>query len=201
MAPAAVDEGAAMSEDKPGRPQLSTKAIDGFTIFLFGLALASGIACWQIKGWDAVVRVLGEDLGQIASILPTIAMGLTISGCIQVMAERWPLAKWLGEGSGWRGLTVATGAGIATPGGPFTAFPLVVALNQAGAAVSTLNAYITAWAVNGFQRVLVWEIPFMGPEFAFLRFVVSLPLSFVAGVTTHLMLRRRPRPPVTPPEP
>lgn len=196
-----------MSDGKGAPRQLPTKAVDGFTVFLFGLALSSGIACWQIKGWDVVTRVLVEDIGQIASILPTITMGLIISGCIQVMSARWPLAKWLGEGSGWQGLAIVTGAGIATPGGPFTAFPLVVALNQAGAATSTLNAYITAWAANGFQRVLVWEIPFMGPEFAFLRFVVSLPLSFIAGVLTRLMLRRgggarsAESPPARPPDP
>ncbi|MFO1188433.1 MAG: permease [Alphaproteobacteria bacterium] len=182
-----------MSNGQAGRPQLPIKAADKFTLILFGMALTSGIACWQLRGWDVVLRVLGEDALQIASILPMIAMGLIISGCIQELSQRWPLSKWLGEGSGWQGLAIATGAGVATPGGPFTAFPLVIALNQAGAATSTLNAYITAWAVNGFQRILVWEIPFMGPEFAFLRFVVSLPLSFLAGLLTRLLLRRRHR--------
>jgi len=171
---------------------MPARTVDRFTVILFGLALAAGIACWQIKGWDVVVRVLAEDVVQILSLLPVIAMGLAISGCVQILAERWPLAKWLGEGSGWQGYGIATGAGIATPGGPFTAFPLVIALHEAGAATSTLNTYITAWAVNGFQRVLVWEIPFLGPEFAFLRFAVSLPLSFLAGLITRSMLRRRP---------
>ena len=49
-------------------------------------------------------------------------------------------------------------------------------------------AYITAWATLGLQRVLVWDVPFMGAEFAFLRILISLPLPVIAG----LIARRLP---------
>ncbi len=34
-------------------------------------------------------------------------------------------------------------------------------------------AYITAWATLGLQRILVWDVPFMGAEFAMLRILPS----------------------------
>ena len=50
-----------------------------------------------------------------------------------------------------------------------------------------LIAYISAWALNGFSRILVWEIPVLGPEFAALRFFASLPLPLLAGlIARHL---------------
>lgn len=188
-----------MSENGRSPAPASPRTARGLTLFLLALAVASGIACWQIKGWDVVKQTLIDDIFQIGSILPTIGVGMIISGCIQILSAHWPLARWLNGGSIWQGLAIATGAGAATPGGPFTAFPLVVALNEAGASAATLNAYITAWSVNGFQRVLVWEIPFMGPEFALLRFIVSIPLSFIAGLITRAMLKRRGGPTLPPP--
>jgi hypothetical protein len=61
------------------------------------------------------------------------------------------------------------------------AFPLVLVLAQAGADRGALIAFIVAWGLNGFQRVLVWEVPLLGADFALLRFLCGLPLGFVAG--------------------
>jgi hypothetical protein len=38
------------------------------------------------------------------------------------------------------------------------------------------------------QRILVWDVPFMGADFSLLRFTVSLPLPVLAG----LIARRLP---------
>ncbi|MEE8534317.1 MAG: hypothetical protein V3S95_12320, partial [Alphaproteobacteria bacterium] len=66
--------------------------------------------------------------------------------------------------------------------GPLTSFPIVVALYASGAARGTLVAYITAWAMLGVQRMLVWEIPFMGGEFALLRITCVAALPVLAGL-------------------
>jgi uncharacterized membrane protein YraQ (UPF0718 family) len=93
----------------------------------------------------------------------------------------------MGAESGWRGLAIASLAGIATPGGPIAAFPLVLVLAQAGADRGALVAFTTAWALNGFQRILVWEVPLLGPEFALLRFLAGLPLPLLAGWIARLL--------------
>jgi hypothetical protein len=40
----------------------------------------------------------------------------------------------------------------------------------------------------GLQRILIWDVPFMGAEFAMLRFIVCIPLPVIAG----LIARRLP---------
>jgi uncharacterized membrane protein YraQ (UPF0718 family) len=81
-----------------------------------------------------------------------------------------------------RGILIATVAGALTPGGPMTSFPFVVALYMAGADRGSLVAYLTSWSLLGFQRVMVWELPLLGPEFAFLRLLANLPLPIIAGI-------------------
>jgi uncharacterized membrane protein YraQ (UPF0718 family) len=87
----------------------------------------------------------------------------------------------MGEESGWFGLMVATVAGTLTPGGPMAAFPLVLVLASAGADRGALVAYILGWSLNGFQKLLVYEVPLLGPEFAVMRTLITLPMPMVAG--------------------
>ena len=81
----------------------------------------------------------------------------------------------------WRGQMYAV-AGSLTPGGPATSFPFVVALYMAGADRGSLVAYLTAWSLLGFQRVVVWEMPFLGIDFVWVRLLANLPFPILAGI-------------------
>lgn len=173
---------------------------DGFLVFLAMLAIVSGIACWWTKGPEVFMATLWHDLALLGRLVPVVSLGLVIAGSVQVFSQVWPLSKWLGEGSGLRGVLIAWPAGIVTPGGPFTSFPLVLALHKAGAAVAVTVTYITAWSVTGLHRLLVWELPFLGPEFVVTRFLASLPLAILAGLIAQSIVRRfrlRPGPAAT----
>ncbi len=75
-----------------------------------------------------------------------------------------------------------------------TSFPIVRALREAGTGRGPLVAYVTSWSTLGFQRVLNWELPLLGPEFTALRAIVSAPLPVIAGLMSRLW------PPARPPE-
>ena len=61
-------------------------------------------------------------------------------------------------------------------------FSLLAVLGGAGADRGALIAYITSWAMLGLQRVLVWDVPFMGAEFSLTRLLICLPLPIIAGL-------------------
>jgi uncharacterized membrane protein YraQ (UPF0718 family) len=164
-----------------------------FWIFA-GLAGLSGAACYLALGPSAFFASLHEDLGVFALVLPKMAAALLIAGFIQVLLPRNKVERWMGEGSGVKGMAVAAGVGVATPGGPMTSFPLVTALQEAGTGRSALIAYLTSWSTLGVQRILTWEIPLMGVEFAVLRFLASLPLPFIAGLTSRWLPNDAPGP-------
>jgi len=123
-------------------------------------------------------------------MIPRVAAAVVIGGLVQVLAPRDLVARWLGNQGGWRAFALATVAGMATPGGPMLLFPIVFALKAAGANVPALVAYVTAWATLGFHRILMWELPLFGAEFAFVRFLVSLPAPFIAGWTARWLIAR-----------
>lgn len=155
---------------------------DRSVLTLAGLALASGIACWRIAGWDAVVESLRADAWTFLDLVPKMALAFVLAALVTALVPRATVAKWLGEQSGAKGVALATGVGAITPGGPMMSFPLVASLAKAGAGRASLIAYLTSWETLGFQRILVWEIPLLGMEYTAMRFIASLPLPFLAAL-------------------
>lgn len=156
----------------------------GFVAF----AVAAGAAVWIVKGQAAFLAAARDDAELLLSTVPRILAALSIAGLLWAMLPRDRLGRLIGRESNWRGLFVAAAAGTVTPGGPASAFPLLALLGGAGADRGALVAYIVAWSTMGLQRILVWDVPFMGAEFSATRFLLSIPLPIIAG----LIARRLP---------
>lgn len=166
------------------------------TIILAALAAGGAVGLYLRSGLAAVYASLGENLLLLLEILPIVAAAVMIAGYAQILVPQQTMGRWLGSQSGLRGLAVAEIAGILTPGGPFAAFPLVLALYRAGASLATCVTFLTAWSLIGLNRALVWEIPFLGWEFVAIRLAISLPLPILTGMLVKLLLAA----PVTEPE-
>jgi len=123
----------------------------------------------------------------LARTVPRIIAAMGVAGFIWVMLPRDRLTRLVGQESSWRGLVIATAAGVVTPGGPAAAFSLLAVLGGAGADRGALVAYIASWAMLGLQRVLVWDVPFMGAEFSLTRLLICLPLPFAAGLIARAL--------------
>lgn len=161
----------------------------GPAFFLFaGIALASGTACYVLLGPEAFERALDRDGHLLLALFPRILAAVAVAGLVQAIVPREKLGALLGRESGVRGLAIAALAGMVTPGGPFASFTFMVMLRDSGIDRGALVAYATGWALLGIQRILVWDIPMMGPDFTILRFAVSAPLPILAG----LLARRIP---------
>ncbi len=162
-------------------PTIKRQLFDtSFYVFLV-LAVGGGIAVYFLKGEEIFFGTLQKDLTLFLRIVPQIVGGMLVGGFISVLIPNDVVARWLGRESGFRGIFIATIAGTVTPGGPIVSFPIILALAVAGADIGALLAYLTAWVTLGLNRIIVWEIPFMGFDFALLRFVASIPLPFIAG--------------------
>ena len=160
--------------------------IDRTLIGLFAMAAVTGAACYVLEGREAFFESFHTDLKNFLDIAPKMAGALMLSAYIQLLLPREVVARYLGVQSGARGMALAAGLGFATPGGPSTSFPVVAALHYAGTGRAPLVCYLTAWSTLGFNRILLWEMPFLGAEFALFRQLASLPLPFAAALISTL---------------
>jgi hypothetical protein len=64
-----------------------------------------------------------------------------------------------------------------------------VALIKAGAGLPSVFAFLTSASVWGVHRIIMFEIPMMGPRFAANRLIASLVLPPLAGFLTIAVIR------------
>lgn len=114
-------------------------------------------------------------------LIPRVMIGVVGSGYVAAVMPQDVIAQWIGPNSGMLGVTLATLAGAATPGGAVVGFSVGAAALKGGAGAPQVIAYTTAWSLYTIQRLINWEIHMMSPRVVWLRAAVSVPLPFLAA--------------------
>lgn len=138
------------------------------------LVLVCAVAAFRHGGVARVGEALASGTQLFVGVLPNLVLGFALAGFLHVLLPGELISRWMGAGSGIKGLFIGTLAGTLTPGGPFTHFPILASFLSKGAGVGPVCAYIAAWALLGLNRFLVWELPILGPQVAVARLVASL---------------------------
>ncbi|WKA27941.1 hypothetical protein QUH67_31000 [Bradyrhizobium roseum] len=149
-------------------------------VTLWGSVLILGFMAWQ-RGRVVLVSSVREGSMDFINIVPRIALGVIGSGYIAAVIPPEVITGWLGPDSGWLGVLAAVIAGAATPGGPVVGFSIGAVALKVGGGSPQVIAYVVAWALFAFQRMILWEIPFMPARFVWFRAAVSVPFPFLAA--------------------
>lgn len=158
------------------------RRVDASIAVMAGLVVVLAAVAWVLRGWGGVWSGLVQAAKMLQGVWFRLLLGLAMAGFIQVVVPSQVIARWMGEGSGIVGVLAATVLGALTPGGPYVSFPIIASLYQSGAGVGPLAAYLTAWGVIPLNRMLVWEIPFLGSSFTLARYAASCALPVAVGV-------------------
>ena len=161
---------------------------NNFWIVFTLLVLLAGVA--YLRGG---VPLLGEGLGNGARLFGRMAAVLFLFFLVAGLAETLMPRAWvsaaLGEESGWRGLFLASAAGIITPAGPFVSMPLAVGMLKSGAAPAAVITFLSAWSLLALHRLVAWEVPILGASFALTRWGLCLLLPVGVGAIARLLFR------------
>jgi hypothetical protein len=155
-------------------------------ITLWGSVAVLGFMAWQ-RGRVVLVSSVREGSMDFINIVPRIALGVIGSGYIAAVIPSEVITGWLGPDSGWFGVRAAVIAGAATPGGPVVGFSIGAVALKVGGGTPQVIAYVVAWALFAFQRMILWEVPFMPARFVWFRAAVSLPFPFLAAAIAMLI--------------
>ncbi len=155
----------------------------GLSFWLFAaFAIGMGLTCYVVLGPKLFDGAMSGSLDLAGSTLPRVAAAQILAGFVWAMLPRDRLSRLADADPDLRGLVIATAAGVITPGGPASAFSFLAIAAGAGADRGILITYITSWALLAVQRIIVWDLPFMGAEFSATRFLGCLPLPILAGM-------------------
>lgn len=160
--------------------------MDTSTAIMAAAAVLALVAVYW-KSPDDAQRGLNAAGSLLLEITPRMIAAFTLAGLFQVLVPQELIVRWMGHDSGWRGLLIGMTLGTVTPGGPMTHFPVIASLYKMGVGVGPLVAYLTAWSLFGLQRIIMWEIPFLGPKLVAIRLAVSFFFPFLAGWLCELI--------------
>jgi uncharacterized membrane protein YraQ (UPF0718 family) len=161
------------------------------TALIIDILLWGSLIGMSVIAWRQDKAVLGTALRNggmdFINIVPRIALGVIGSGFIAAIIPSEVIVGGLGPDTGWLGVATAVVAGAATPGGPVVGFSIGAVALKSGGGTPQVVAYVIAWALFAFQRVILWEIPFMPARFVWFRCAVSLPFPFLAAAIVMMI--------------
>jgi uncharacterized membrane protein YraQ (UPF0718 family) len=163
--------------------------MDTSTAIMTAAAVLAFVAVYW-KSPDAAQRGLNATGSLLLEITPRMIAAFTLAGLFQAVVPEDVIVRWMGQGSGMRGILIGMTLGTVTPGGPMTHFPVIASLFKMGVGVGPLVAYLTAWSLFGLQRIIMWEIPFLGLQVVAIRVGVSLFFPLLVGWLTQMIWNR-----------
>jgi uncharacterized membrane protein YraQ (UPF0718 family) len=158
-------------------------------IFVILLTLAGAIKVYSGSGFAGVWHIFTEDVWLFSTIVIKVMLGCIIAAFLFLLLPKEVISRFIGAESGLKGLILATIIGMIFPSGPFNIYPIAIALLAAGAGIGAVMSFITAWALIGLNRAIVWELPFLGSDFVILRHLMSLPAPIIVGLTAQFLSR------------
>jgi len=160
--------------------------MDAATLVIWLVALTMGAMALRRSG-KLFVQGVKRALEYVLTMGPRIVMALLVSGFFSAVVPTDLVAAWLGDEAGMKGILFGSAVGGLMPGGPLICFPIVFILFESGAGIPSLIAFLTAWSVFGFHRIIGYEIPLMGLRFAVIRILASTILPPLAGILAWLI--------------
>lgn len=154
------------------------------SIVLFAFA---GLLGYFAHRKGLAVGAVKAAIEQFLALMPRIMVALIVAGFVGKLMPSEPIARAMGPESGLWGILLASVLGGFVPSGPIISFPLVVVFRNAGAGWPQVAAFLTAWSVFAFHRVMIFETTLMGWRFVLTRLSVSLILPPLCGILTAML--------------
>lgn len=157
------------------------------TAFVFIILLSVVIVYAWLQGAETFSLAWKNSAKQLIGFAPILIMAVILAAFAETLIPKGFIDNWLSNESGFKGILLAWGAGIVTPGAGIVGMPLVASLYKAGAGLPVIMTYLTSLATLSFIKMPI-EAGFYGWKITFLRVGISLILPLIAGGLTHLYL-------------
>ncbi len=160
------------------------KILKRYRAFLIAAAAVTALTFIKPEIGFEALGVSGASLLQMLLVIPPI---FVLLGLLDVWVPRETMVKYMGEGSGLKGIILAFVIGSAAAGPLYGAFPVAAIFMKKGAKFSNILIFIGAWSTTKIP-MLIFEITSLGAKFALTRLLVDIPgIIIIAFALAKLM--------------
>ena len=124
---------------------------------------------------------------EMITILPPI---FVLMGLLDEWVPKDVMSKYMGEGSGLKGVLISIFIGSAAAGPLYGAFPVAAVFMKKGVKLTNIFIFIGAWSTTKIPMFL-FELSSMGSKFAITRLIVSIPGIFIISYLLNYLLNEK----------
>ncbi|HBL83977.1 MAG: permease [Clostridiales bacterium GWF2_38_85] len=133
------------------------------------------------------LKALSISAYSFKEMLLVIPPVFILLGLLDVWVPRETMIKYMGEGSGLKGIVLAILLGSAAAGPLYGAFPVAAVFMKKGVKFSNILIFIGAWSTTKIPMFL-FEMSSLGAKFAFTRLLVDIPgIIIIAYILSKLI--------------
>ncbi|RPJ08692.1 MAG: permease [Spirochaetaceae bacterium] len=137
----------------------------------------------------SALSVTAFSVKEMLLVIPPIFILL---GLLDVWVPREIMVKYMGQGSGIRGMVLSIIAGSVAAGPLYGAFPIAAVFLKKGASLMNVFIFIGAWSTTKIPMFL-FEYSALGPRFALTRLLVDIPGIVILALVLHALLSEKDR--------
>jgi uncharacterized membrane protein YraQ (UPF0718 family) len=142
-----------------------------YRVFIF---VAAAIILLTIVNNEIGIKALSISAYSLKEMLLVIPPVFVLLGLLDVWVPRETMMKYMGEGSGIKGIILAIILGSVAAGPLYGAFPIAAVFMKKGVKFSNILIFIGAWSTTKIPMFL-FEIASLGMNFAITRLLVDIP--------------------------
>lgn len=146
------------------------KLLKRYRVFICLLVVNIGIGIGLPDIGITSFEITKSNLLEMLSILPPIFILL---GLLDVWVNKETMMKFLGNGSGIKGMMIAFALGAAAAGPLYAAFPVATVMMKKGSSLFNTFIFIGAWSTAKIP-LLTFEAANLGLEFTGTRLFVNI---------------------------
>jgi uncharacterized membrane protein YraQ (UPF0718 family) len=154
------------------------------------LITAAAVAVLTIINNRLGLKALSITAYSVKEMLLVIPPVFILLGLLDVWVPRETMIKYMGEGSGIKGIILAFIIGSAAAGPLYGAFPVAAVFMKKGVKFSNVLIFLGAWSTTKIPMFL-FEISSLGTKFAFTRLAVDIPgIIIIAYILSKLISKQ-----------
>lgn len=147
------------------------KLLKRYRMFLLALLAMAILTVINPSLGLKAIRITGSSVKEMLLVIPPVFILL---GLLDVWVPRETMVRYMGEGSGLKGVLLAIFIGSAAAGPLYGAFPVAAVFMKKGVKLMNILIFIGAWSTTKIPMFL-FEMTSLGSRFAISRLLIDIP--------------------------
>lgn len=153
------------------------------------LAVSIMMVILTIINYDIGIKAINISISTFSQMLLVIPPIFVLLGLLDVWVPKETMVKYMGEGSGLKGILLSIFIGSAAAGPLYGAFPVAAVFMKKGVKFSNILIFLGAWSTTKIPMFL-FEMAALGVKFAVVRLLIDIPGIIIMAIILEKMISK-----------